>query len=254
MQHSSFGCGNSIHPGRSWICLHSASEKWWNCCYLRKTPSNSTLGYRYVLHPGFCRPCSHCASAKRRPGRCVWTKWWRTVQYSSFAWWKNIHPGVCRRKLHGAPPKWWLRSSLRNRLWWTVPNSSTRAWNSLYWQSHAAWHRPGVATQLCLWGWWNHSDMLEFGRTRSVTLKCKCVGFGLEYSPKDCTGIEGQPSESSTHLAWGWSLSTNMPWKSGGHCCQCCRCEPSGLKKTIHMGIWRVRGFTGGIPITFWRI
>jgi hypothetical protein len=42
-----------------------------------------------------------------------------------------------------------------------------------------------------------------------------------------------------------------MPWKSGGHCCQCCRCEPSGLKKTIHMGIWRVRGFTGGIPITF---
>ena len=67
---------------KPWICVrndkasHGPSQKWWSsrCLWKQCTWSvqHSTLGWRTVLHPGFCRQGAHSSSEKWWSSRCLW--------------------------------------------------------------------------------------------------------------------------------------------------------------------------------------
>ena len=78
----------------------------------------------------------------------------------------------CRHHSHCASPKWWPRLGVRKQSWTTVQHSTVRTRQSVHQWHNADWQRHRRATSCCLWSWYIHFDMFQFGRPGITMLPC----------------------------------------------------------------------------------
>ena len=219
MQHSTFERWTSIYPGCCRHVPYSALAKWWQCCFLRTewvwTLRHSAFGWGNFIHPGFCTWPAYCDASEWWHCSCLWRKWLWTMQHSDAGYRTVIHPCFRRFVSYSAASKWWYCGCLWRRYQWTLWHSGAGAWNVVRFRP---WNwRRCCATRIS----WGRTDLLRFGRKRSVALEDLQIWFGLGDSQADSTWLECQVAKSQSGLAQRPAFVIHVQCKSRGHC-RCC--------------------------------